>query len=344
MVIDSVKILTNDDLKGLEQYKKAYCNDKVYTSEDEFVFIHKTDYMPKNNRVYSSASSGATYKVSNFVDNVKICLELPYTDDTVHFLMNSEAIDGREHRNFGFSGRKYAVIVPGSKDVFKEIEFFSGDDVEFKDYVDLTGCYIICPLHEADIVKEKNPQVNIVAYEGLYKDGYAEALALKLGFTIENISTENWLMWEGMPEKRVDAVMQKYGFDFCVYPIERQDYHTEVGDRIRLHIYVESLVKEARLRKLNIFEFMMDATLRFTMNPFLWHYLGIFKEKLDFDFSDITAPEEREFWQDIVKRYRPDLYCGLMLHEYRSLVSFEEIKRDYYSYVNRYSTPYEMLR
>lgn len=337
-------MLTLDDLKLLSQYKKNYHNDKVYSSEDEFVFIHKTNYMPENNRVVSSSTSGKTYKTRHYLDNIDINLELPYTDDTVHFLINSEVIDGGKNRNFGFGGRKYAVIVPGSKEVFDSIEFFSGDDVEFKDYVLLNGCYIICPLHELDIVKEKNPLVNVIPYEGKYIDGYAEAFALKLGFTIENVSTENWLMWENEPAKRVDSLMQKYGFDFCVYPMERQFYHEEVGDRIRLHIYVETLIKEAHERDLNTFEFMTSATLRFSMLPFLWDYLCSFVKKLEFDFSGIKDPEEYEFWQNITKRYRPDLYCGLMFNEYRNLVPFEEIKRDYYAYLNKYRTPVEALR
>ena len=65
--------LTSEDLLEFKLKKEKYDNSKVYTSEKDFVFIHKTNYAPNENNIKSTFESGAKYdeKGTRVIDGLK---------------------------------------------------------------------------------------------------------------------------------------------------------------------------------------------------------------------------------------------------------------------------------
>lgn len=123
--------LTIDDIKVFKTQQYKYDNNKMYSSESDFVFVHKTDYPPYNNEIKFIFSSGATYTENGVLFGIPFIYDYPIGNDYIHFSLNCE-VHGR-YRNdiYGFNNRKYAIIVPGSEDEFKKISRFSANDVEF---------------------------------------------------------------------------------------------------------------------------------------------------------------------------------------------------------------------
>ena len=50
--------LTIDDIKAFKTQQAKCDNNKIYSSENDFVFVHKTNYPPNNNEIKSTFSAG----------------------------------------------------------------------------------------------------------------------------------------------------------------------------------------------------------------------------------------------------------------------------------------------
>lgn len=137
--------LTIKDIENLKKIKEKYLNNKIYESEDEFVFIHKTNYAPKNNEIKSKFQSGAIYKETGKLFNENFEYTYPQGDDYIHFSINCET-KGDEFDIYGFNNKKYAIVIPATEKEFKNISFFHANDVEFKTRKNIANGYILCPI------------------------------------------------------------------------------------------------------------------------------------------------------------------------------------------------------
>lgn len=82
--------LTFENLLEFRIKKEEYDNSKVYTSEKDFVFIHKTNYAPNENSVKSKYESGAMYNGKGKLFGEDFSYTFPQGDNYIHFTINCE--------------------------------------------------------------------------------------------------------------------------------------------------------------------------------------------------------------------------------------------------------------
>jgi hypothetical protein len=187
-------------------------DDKIYSSVDELVLVHKTEFMPTNNRVASNLYKGVEHAKSFVLDKTRRDYSIREFRNTVHFCLNGEV---SSHPYGNFDERKYAVVLPLTEELVKKIVSFNVVDTYFYDFVSLENGYILCPLEEFDLVSASNPSVNVYPYVGKNVDQFADALVTLLGYQVEEVGMWSWANTFG--NKRVIQVQEKYNLECSVH-------------------------------------------------------------------------------------------------------------------------------
>lgn len=229
-------------------------NNHIYNRENEFAFVHKTNYMPQNNSVKSVYSAGGIYSATGNLFGINFDYEYPIADDYIHFSINCEASEINDY--YGFNNRKYAIIVLGSEEEFKNISRFSSNDVEFCGIKNISNGYLLCPETEFESCKVANPNAIVVPYEGEYVDGYANLLLQKLGYNVEKINDNKEFEWENNNPDRVKFIQDKYGFEFSPYAM-KYFFENRANQQIeRLKSFCKKIISVAINNNINVFELL----------------------------------------------------------------------------------------
>lgn len=285
--------LTPEDLLEFRLKKEKYDNSKVYTSEKDFVFIHKTNYAPNENSIKSTFESGAMYDGKGTLFNEDFSYTFPQGDNYIHFSINCE-VSGNNEDIYGFNFRKYAIVMPGSDNLFSQMAFFHANDVEFKGVKDISDCYVLCPLLEAELIASKNPSIKVIPYVGEYVDGYAEVFASHLGYTIENTSGKD-CMWINDSPIKTDSVLKKYNFDFIPFGMDRFMNERNVQKSLNRIFFLKKIVEIAQQRGINLFQIInsvediLDDNLQNPLTP---------KCNLSLDITPTENEELNNFWKN----------------------------------------------
>ena len=314
--------LTIEDIERFKKIKENYKNDKIYETENEFVFIHKTNYTPINNEIKSKFKAGATYKETGKLFEESFEFTYPQSDDYIHFSINCET-KGDEYDIYGFNNKKYAVVIPATEKEFKNISFFHANDVEFKSVKNIENGYILCPVKEFEIIKKYNPMANVVPYIGESVDGYAEVLAYNLGFTIENIEGRE-CMWVNSSSNRVSKVLEKYNFSFIPYGLDRWGSERNIQESIEYTYLLKNIITLSLKQQINIFLVLEELDNIITSN------LMNVPQQLNGLSMNNNEPteEENNFWEKIISTelsYNQRLFISMLQHA----LPFEVIKEEY---------------
>lgn len=284
--------LTSEDLLEFRIKKEKYDNSKVYTSEKDFVFIHKTNYAPNENSIKSIFESGAMYDGKGTLFGEDFSYTFPCGDNYIHFSINCE-VSGNNEDIYSFNFRKYAIVIPGSDNLFNQMAFFHANDVEFRGVKDISNCYVLCPLSEAELIVSKNPSIKVIPYVGEYVDGYAEVLASHLGYTIENTSGKD-CMWANDSPSKTDSVLKKYNFDFIPFGMDRFMSERSIQKSLNRIFFLKKIVEIAQQRNINLFQIMngieeiLDDNLQNPLSP---------KCNLSLDITPTENEELNNFWK-----------------------------------------------
>lgn len=184
-----VFILTPEDIKF------GVSNGKEIKSIDDLVMVHKTNYFPEGaiKTPFDTKKSAQSYVSFDINGEVK---EYPITfknfRDTIHFCLNG-SVDSHAYGDWDES--KYAIFMPLAQNKDKivagtECDLFTKGSVPLND-----TAYILCPKDEIAKTKNRNPQVNVVGYEGESVSAYVNVfLAQVLGYKFKE-PTENSRCW-----------------------------------------------------------------------------------------------------------------------------------------------------
>lgn len=193
-------------------------NDKIiknnpanYKSKEDFICVHKTDYMPNSEKIETAKNAGAEsngylwfFKGSNY----KVSCNTERS--TVHTCVNSEV---SSHIFGNWDTKKYAVLIP-LKDIKNEqiggalsVDLFTKGDIQLTD-----DCWILCPEDEVENLKKANPHVQIMGYEGNSVTGYANSLISNLGYHVETALDKHWENQENQ-EKFYEILKQEHGIE-----------------------------------------------------------------------------------------------------------------------------------
>lgn len=321
--------LTINDIKTFKTQQSKYDNDKIYSLENDFVFVHKTNYAPENNEIKSTFSSGATYTENGILFGTIFKYDYPVGDDYIHFSLNCE-VRGRKDDSYGFNNRKYAIVVPGNADEFKKISRFCANDVEFKGTKNISNCYLLCPIGECEVIQMNNPNAYVIPYVGDYVDGFVETFINHLGYTVENIDDRN-CMWLNKEQERVSNVIDKYGFTFEEYGMDRFISNRNVQLSLKYNSFLKKILSIVYEKEFNIFDIISNIDEIVDENNISLSFLRKMKTNISLDNIQIENEDEKTFWNEILNNnnsYNKYFLINLIADSY----PFEIVKQHYSEY------------
>lgn len=322
--------LTIDDIKAFKTQQAKCDNNKIYSSENDFVFIHKTNYPPNNNEIKSTFSAGATYTENGILFNIPFKYDYPVGDDYIHFSLNCEVRGRNRDDIYGFNNRKYAIVVPGNEDEFKKISRFCANDVEFKGTKNITNCYLLCPIVEYETIKSNNPNAYIIPYIGDYVDCFVETFINQLGYTVEN-TDDRICMWLNSEQERVSGVIDKYGFTFEEYGMDRFISNRNVQQSLKYNSFLKKILSISCEKEFNIFDVISNIDEIVDENNISLSFLRRTKTNIPLDNIQIENEEEKSFWNEILNNnnsYNKYFLINLIASSF----PFEMVKEHYSEY------------
>lgn len=199
-------VLTEEDKDNLYSKDKSK---REYKSIDDFILVHKTDYIPEESKIKTSKESKVKAKSEMKIGDQYYDYQYSSERDTIHFAVNGEVGD---HEYGNWHNCQYAILLPFNSVPKEQIGVAAAQDTFSKGGVDLpSNAYILCPKGRKEEIEEKNPNVNIIEYEGPNVSGYADALVKGLGYRNESCGKWGW----GNKEQnaKFDEIMKKEGFE-----------------------------------------------------------------------------------------------------------------------------------
>lgn len=204
-IINGIKrpvVLDEEDLANYNA--NVFLNPEKYDGLENFILVHKTNYPPINSRI-NSPKEVVEYDCDIKSDKIGI-FKVADGRNTVHFSVNGEVQD---NNGGNWDNRRYAILVPFDKVPKEQIRSYAPMDTYIEGGLKLPeGSYILCPEEEIDIIKGKNPGVNVVGFKGLNVTGYADMLVYYLGYRNQKASSNSW-QDEAATKKYIDMGTSK---------------------------------------------------------------------------------------------------------------------------------------
>lgn len=177
-------VFTEDDKKTIIE------SSKVLNDKSDFVCVHKTNYIPKDNRIRTGKESGVVFTENVKIDEEEYEIQYEQERDTVHFCVNGEVTN---NNGGNWDSSKYAIIVPLESIDSKQIKGGMTVDLYTKGGVNLKNdSWILCPSGESEEIKKQNNKINVIEYEGEDVSQYANALIQYLGYDYMNGNNKEW--------------------------------------------------------------------------------------------------------------------------------------------------------
>lgn len=223
------KLVREGKIVLTEEDKIPLYNSSKFNSISELCLVHKCDYMPYDNEIKSSLSSGGESIRSFLIGDKSYDYKHKEQRHTVHFAVNGEV---GSHDMGNWDIRKYAIIVP-FECLLDEIISACSCDTFIRDRALLNDqCYILCPKGEEEKVKELNNMVNIIPYEGKNVSGFANAVISFLGYKCERVSNHEWI---GDDQYSYESLMRKHNLNMREH-MATKDYSYELMKKSYNHI------------------------------------------------------------------------------------------------------------
>ncbi len=180
------------DENDLKLYKNIDNSEKELKSLDDLVLIHKTMYIPENNMIKTGFEKGVVKEENFNINGINLKKSIKINRNTLHFCLNGE-VSGNFIGANDWDNCKYAVVIPfNSIPRDKYANVYTVDTYTYGGVTLDNSCYILCPKEEYKIIKQSNPNVNIVKYSGSNVTGYADMLITLLGYKKEEAKNLYW--------------------------------------------------------------------------------------------------------------------------------------------------------
>ena len=159
--------LTLDELLKIEEqthiFNRIAANNNWRQGLNKFMLVHVTNYTPTENQIKTPLQTGQSQKEKIPIGET----EMKSFRDSIHFTVNTTV---SSHGGGDWSERKYAVFIPMDSFVEKNgqrikscqvTDFFMVGSTNLPD-----NAYLLCPQTEIKEIKEKNPNINVIGYQG----------------------------------------------------------------------------------------------------------------------------------------------------------------------------------
>ena len=189
-------IITKEDVLNPTSYVTMGDVDK----KEGIILIHKTHYAPISSKIRTVKDVGVYEHEEYQIAGHKIPMTIARGRDTIHFAANGEV---REHMTGAdWNKCKYAILVPFVEIPKEQYASVFPNDTYTKGSVELTdNCWILVPKGESATVKQNNPNVKVIEYDGDTSFGYAGKMVGMLGFRPQQIDPGADNGWESVEDQ-----------------------------------------------------------------------------------------------------------------------------------------------
>lgn len=157
----------------------------------DFVLVRKDKHPPMHSVLEPSGTGrGHDFVLSMDIKGKEYEYKYPSSRNTVHFAVNGEVGD---HIYGNWHDCKYAIIMPYIDAPREKMVETRPEDTFFEGSVPLSkDAIILCPKGEGKKIKEDNPGVTVMEYDGSNVTGYAQKLVAFLGYKAEKVLDGGW--------------------------------------------------------------------------------------------------------------------------------------------------------
>lgn len=277
-------VLTEEDKDNLYSKDKSK---REYKSTDDFILVHKTDYIPEDSRIRTSKESGVQAKSEMKIGDEYYNYYYSSERDTIHFAVNAEVGD---HEYGSWHNCKYAVLIPFNGIPKERMGVVAAQDTFTKGGVNLPdNAYILCPKGEKEKLQKKNPNITIIEYDGPNVSGYADALVRGLGYREESCGKWGWANKEH--NQKFDEIMEKEGFEVGI-PHMYSRFKKSDEEKESVH---QIIAKSKLMKEKNVIKSKKDLNeTYFVAQDITLESFDILVERLDTEGIRIS-PESRTF-------------------------------------------------
>lgn len=188
-----------------EYYKNSNAGKKLEKIED-LVLVHKTNYLPENDVMYSKCKTGAKDRSRVYFNHKEMIYNYESCRNTLHFTINAVVSD---HDQGSWSDRIYGVIIPFDKVNKENLIATSSADTYFKGEIKLpSGSIIVCPKGSEEMVKSKNSNVTVISYTNdISLDDTIKCILMYKNYKIENVGAHEYI---GISSSKDEKDLKKY--------------------------------------------------------------------------------------------------------------------------------------
>lgn len=199
-------LLTEEDKKGI--YDRNNQEKTDINGFEDLIFVHKTDYPPRNSQIKPSSESNVQYEDKIEINGKKYNFRYKATRETVHGYMNGEV---GSHTGGYWDDMKYVILIPFDKVDKSNLIGGKMVDTYFKGVVNIPkGSYILCPIGEKEEIRKNNTSIEVIGYEGERALEYGDALVSALGYYEDGHKKDSWSNEKG--EEQALSLYMENGF------------------------------------------------------------------------------------------------------------------------------------
>ena len=229
------RIVLNEEDKHIVNISK----DEGYEGTQDFILVHKGNYLPKDSRLQSTKEAQATRADKVTLNGEEYSYSYEVERDTVHFSVNGEV---SSHAYGQWDDCKYAILVPFDDIPRSQIKEASAADTFTKGGVDLSsGTWILCPKGEIEKARKSCPEASIIEYEGPNVTGYANTLLSNLGYKYEDMGMWSWS--DSKSDEQYKDIMTKEGLTFAAHSYTEYSSDEKMLEAINKAVSILGLIK-----------------------------------------------------------------------------------------------------
>lgn len=193
-LVEAIQLLQDNNIPVVlteEDKNKIETQEKILKEKSDFVCVHKTKYIPVENRIKSAKEAGVVSTKKIEIEDKEYDVQYKHERNTVHFCVNGEVTN---NTGGDWDECKYAIIVPLESIDTKQIKGALPVDLYTEGGVTLDeSSWILCPRGESKKIKKQNDKINVIEYDGENVTGYANILLQYLGYDYKEGGFWEWI-------------------------------------------------------------------------------------------------------------------------------------------------------
>ena len=206
---EAIKLLEANEIQPVltEEDKQIFEHPRNYTSKSSLIGVHKTKYPPVGNLIKSSKDANVKYEKTVTINGEKHTYLYKSARDTVHMAMNDEV---SSHTYGSWEDCEYAVLMPFEDIPNEKVGRAEPMDTFTRGSISLSeNAWILCPKDEVGKVKQANPKVHVLGYEGENVKGFSKPFLTQLGYRGESVGMWSW--YDGKSTSDFDNLIMQEG-------------------------------------------------------------------------------------------------------------------------------------